>query len=87
MNTEERVEQVTKYLRGLSATLADMMLEDAADLIDELHAATFVLAEEANARSSSLRKPPARRKTKPAPGESFGEIIKAEIRKRRELNE
>lgn len=45
MNTEKRAEQLTEYLRGLSATLADPMLEDAADLIDELLAAVYVEAE------------------------------------------
>lgn len=87
MNTEARVEQVTGYLRGLSATLADMMLEDAADLIDELYAATFVLAADLNSATweGPGKKPRTpRRKTKPAPGESFGEIIKEEIRKRSE---
>jgi len=45
MNTEKRAEQLTEYLRGLSATLADPMLEDAADMIDELLAAVYVEAE------------------------------------------
>jgi hypothetical protein len=45
MTTEQRAEQLTEYLRGMSATLADPMLEDAADLIDELLAAVFVEAE------------------------------------------
>jgi len=45
MNLDKRAEQLKEYLRGLSATLADPMLEDAADLIDELLAAVFVEAE------------------------------------------
>lgn len=45
MNSEKRAEQLTGYLRGMSATLSDPMLADAADLIDELLAAVYVEAE------------------------------------------
>lgn len=46
MNSEQRLEELTRYLRGLSSTLNDHMLGDAADMLDELHAALYVASEE-----------------------------------------
>ena len=42
---KDRLDLATEYLRGLAATLADHMLEDAADLLDEQAAQLFVLNE------------------------------------------
>lgn len=46
MNTQERVDELTEYLRDLSEKMDNMMLGDAADLIEELNAALYVAYEE-----------------------------------------
>ena len=52
MNTEERVEQVTNHLRQLAEEIDDKIVEDAADLIDELMAELFVVDEQLAALTS-----------------------------------
>jgi hypothetical protein len=61
MNTEKRADQMTTYLRGLSATLQDMMLEDAADLIDELMGTVY----EAYEKLAVYEAPKGKRKREP----------------------
>ena len=41
MTQDERIDLLVEYLRGLSATLSDDLLEDAASLIEELSGALY----------------------------------------------
>jgi hypothetical protein len=61
MNTEERADQLTAYLRDLSAEQDDMMLEDAAALIDEL----MGTVAEAYEKLAAYEAPKGKRKREP----------------------
>jgi hypothetical protein len=55
MTQDERIDLLVEYLRGLSATLSDDLLEDAASLIEELSGALY---EECQRETVSEEVPP-----------------------------